>query len=291
MSITGEPDGRPMKVGVAISDVVTGLFGAVSLLAGLLGGSAGRPGAEAGQGQRIDVSLLQSTLAVLVNQAQNALVTGAAPAPARQRPPQHRPVRDVRDRRRRDRDRRSGASGSGPGSGRRSGCRRLATDARFATNGDRVEQPRRADPDPRRRGSPTEPTRTGSRASRTPGSPPGPILDLPAAFASPQAHGLGTRRRSSIRASARRPGRIPFGRPRPRDPDAAAAPRRAHHGRPRRGRLRRARRSGLRERGVDLRVVPLDARDGRAGTPRWPACDDHCGRATGADVQADPDPG
>ena len=36
MSITGEPDGRPLKVGVAISDVVSGLFGAVSLLAGLL---------------------------------------------------------------------------------------------------------------------------------------------------------------------------------------------------------------------------------------------------------------
>ena len=42
MSITGEPDGRPMKVGVAISDVVSGLFGAVSLLAGLLGRERGR---------------------------------------------------------------------------------------------------------------------------------------------------------------------------------------------------------------------------------------------------------
>src|SRR6185295_17618405 len=63
MSITGEPDGRPMKVGVAISDVVSGLFGAVAVLAGLLSrerGSGARP-----TGQRIDVSLLQSTLAVL----------------------------------------------------------------------------------------------------------------------------------------------------------------------------------------------------------------------------------
>jgi crotonobetainyl-CoA:carnitine CoA-transferase CaiB-like acyl-CoA transferase len=81
MSITGEPDGRPMKVGVAISDVVSGLFGAVAVMAGLLArerreGVRGT-GALAG-GQRIDVSLLQSTLAVLVNQAQNALVTGAA---------------------------------------------------------------------------------------------------------------------------------------------------------------------------------------------------------------------
>lgn len=77
MSITGEraaDGGRPMKVGVAISDVVTGLFAAVSILAGLLGRERGTA-----PGQRIDVSLLESTLAVLVNQAQNAFTTGQAP--------------------------------------------------------------------------------------------------------------------------------------------------------------------------------------------------------------------
>lgn len=77
MSITGAPDaegGSATKVGVAISDVVTGLFGAVSVLAGLLGRARG-----AAPGQRIDVSLLESTLAVLVNQAQNAFVSGRAP--------------------------------------------------------------------------------------------------------------------------------------------------------------------------------------------------------------------
>ncbi len=68
----------PTKVGVAITDVVTGLFGAVSILAGLVG--RGRTAAIDGAGgQRIDVSLLESTLAVLVNQAQNAFVTGEAP--------------------------------------------------------------------------------------------------------------------------------------------------------------------------------------------------------------------
>jgi crotonobetainyl-CoA:carnitine CoA-transferase CaiB-like acyl-CoA transferase len=81
MSITGFPDadgGEPTKVGVAIADVVTGLFGAVSALAALLGRErAGGP--TVGGGQRIDVSLLESTLAVLVNQAQNAFVTGRAP--------------------------------------------------------------------------------------------------------------------------------------------------------------------------------------------------------------------
>jgi glutaryl-CoA transferase len=72
MSITGAPDadgGGPTKVGVAISDIVTGLFGAIGVLAAL----------RSGVGQRIDVSLLESTLAVLINQAQNAFVSGTAP--------------------------------------------------------------------------------------------------------------------------------------------------------------------------------------------------------------------
>jgi crotonobetainyl-CoA:carnitine CoA-transferase CaiB-like acyl-CoA transferase len=72
MSITGFPDeegGRPTKVGVAISDIATGLFGAIGVLAALRGG----------HGQRVDVSLLESTLALLINQAQNAFVTGTPP--------------------------------------------------------------------------------------------------------------------------------------------------------------------------------------------------------------------
>jgi crotonobetainyl-CoA:carnitine CoA-transferase CaiB-like acyl-CoA transferase len=81
MSITGQPDaegGHPVKVGVAITDVVTGLFAAVSILGALLGRE--RAGLRTGsRGQRIDVSLLESTLVLLVNQAQNAFVTGRAP--------------------------------------------------------------------------------------------------------------------------------------------------------------------------------------------------------------------
>jgi crotonobetainyl-CoA:carnitine CoA-transferase CaiB-like acyl-CoA transferase len=81
MSITGQPDdegGRPVKVGVAISDIATGLFGAVGILAALVGRERALAVTGA-RGQRIDVSLLESTLAVLVNQAQNAFVTGEAP--------------------------------------------------------------------------------------------------------------------------------------------------------------------------------------------------------------------
>ena len=82
MSITGAADadgGAPTKVGVAISDVVTGMLGAVSVLAGLLARGSGAGGSAPGAGQRIDISLLGATLATLVNQAQNAFVTGVAP--------------------------------------------------------------------------------------------------------------------------------------------------------------------------------------------------------------------
>ena len=78
MSITGDADtdgGHPTKVGVAISDVVAGLFATIGILAALL---ARRPEGPV-RGQRIDVSLLASTLAVLVNQAQNAFTTGTSP--------------------------------------------------------------------------------------------------------------------------------------------------------------------------------------------------------------------
>ena len=70
MSITGEPDGEPQKVGVAIVDVVAGLFASVGILAAL------RHRDRTGQGQRVEVDLLSSLLAALVNQA--SAYTGAA---------------------------------------------------------------------------------------------------------------------------------------------------------------------------------------------------------------------
>jgi CoA:oxalate CoA-transferase len=69
MSITGAEDGPPYKVGVALVDVLAGLHAAAGILAGLHGG----------EGARIEVPLLDSGLAGLVNVAQNALVTGADP--------------------------------------------------------------------------------------------------------------------------------------------------------------------------------------------------------------------
>jgi crotonobetainyl-CoA:carnitine CoA-transferase CaiB-like acyl-CoA transferase len=70
MSITGEPDGPPMKVGVALIDVLCGLQAATGILAAL------HARARTGEGRRIEVSLLDSALAGLVNVAQAVLSTG-----------------------------------------------------------------------------------------------------------------------------------------------------------------------------------------------------------------------
>ena len=73
MSITGDPDGAPQKVGVALSDVMTGLYGVIGTLAAL----AERD--RSGRGQHVDVALLDVTLATLANQAANWVVSGVNP--------------------------------------------------------------------------------------------------------------------------------------------------------------------------------------------------------------------
>lgn len=70
MAITGEPDGAPMKVGVALSDVMTGLHAAIGILAAL------HKRKETGSGEHIDVALLDCTLASLTNLAQFYLTSG-----------------------------------------------------------------------------------------------------------------------------------------------------------------------------------------------------------------------
>ncbi|KPD14024.1 CaiB/BaiF CoA-transferase family protein [Phaeobacter sp. 11ANDIMAR09] len=73
MSITGDPEGQPQKVGVAITDVVTGLYGTIGILAAV------EQRHSTGRGQHIDMSLLDCATAVLANQAMNYLVTGDSP--------------------------------------------------------------------------------------------------------------------------------------------------------------------------------------------------------------------
>lgn len=73
MSITGEADGPPVKVGVAVIDVLTGLHAAVGILAAL------QERGRSGLGQHLDVALFDVALASLINQAQSFLVTGVTP--------------------------------------------------------------------------------------------------------------------------------------------------------------------------------------------------------------------
>ena len=73
MDLTGEPDGAPQKVGVAWVDVFTGLYGVIGIQAAL----AER--ARSGQGQHVDLSLLDCGVGVLANQASNYLLGDAAP--------------------------------------------------------------------------------------------------------------------------------------------------------------------------------------------------------------------
>jgi formyl-CoA transferase len=70
MAITGDVDGEPMKVGVAIVDVTTGLFTAVAVCAAL------REREVSGKGQRVDANLYASAISWLVNVASNHLVSG-----------------------------------------------------------------------------------------------------------------------------------------------------------------------------------------------------------------------
>lgn len=73
MSITGEADGPPVKVGVAINDVMSGMYTAVALLSAL------RHRDATGRGQFIDISLLDAQVAWLYNQGLNYLASGEAP--------------------------------------------------------------------------------------------------------------------------------------------------------------------------------------------------------------------
>jgi crotonobetainyl-CoA:carnitine CoA-transferase CaiB-like acyl-CoA transferase len=73
MSVTGSADGEPQKVGVALVDVIAGLFAAVGVLAAL------RHRDSTGEGQRVEVDLLSALLAALVNQASGYTIAGVVP--------------------------------------------------------------------------------------------------------------------------------------------------------------------------------------------------------------------
>ncbi|MBU6443599.1 MAG: CoA transferase [Alphaproteobacteria bacterium] len=136
MSVTGQPDGapgaEPMKVGVAVSDVFTGLYATIAIQAALIHQS------RTGEGQQIDMALFDCQAAAMVNQAMNYLAGGMVPGRLGNAHPNIVPYQVFR-----------AADGhlilavANDGQFRRfcagAGLDGLATDPRFATNGGRVE--------------------------------------------------------------------------------------------------------------------------------------------------------
>lgn len=88
MSITGEPEGRPTKVGVAWIDILTGMTSTIGILAAL------HEKKLSGKGQHIDVSLFDVGIASLANIAQSYLATGIAPGRIGNAHPQVAPYQD-----------------------------------------------------------------------------------------------------------------------------------------------------------------------------------------------------
>jgi crotonobetainyl-CoA:carnitine CoA-transferase CaiB-like acyl-CoA transferase len=201
MSITGGTDddgGGPTKVGVAIADVVTGLQAAVAILAALVGrdgdrrrdgasGSGRDAGVAGGAGQRIDISLLGSTLAVLINQAQNAFVGGESPGRLGNAHPNIVPYETF--------ETADGAIAVAVGSERQwprfcraVGLPALADEPRFASNGDRVANRAELIPTLAARFA-ERPSADWLAALDAAEIPAGPINDIAAAFDSPWAAG------------------------------------------------------------------------------------------------------
>jgi crotonobetainyl-CoA:carnitine CoA-transferase CaiB-like acyl-CoA transferase len=174
MSITGPADGEPAKVGVAVVDVIAGLGAAVAILAAL------RARDRDGRGQRIEIDLLSSALAALVNQASGYLNAGAVPGRLGNTHPSIEPFATYRAA---DGELMICAGNDAQFSALAAalGAPELATDARFASNASRVEH--RAE---LRRLLEERLARDGVSAwtarLRETGVPAGPVNDIAGAF-------------------------------------------------------------------------------------------------------------
>jgi crotonobetainyl-CoA:carnitine CoA-transferase CaiB-like acyl-CoA transferase len=133
MSITGEPDGPPEKVGVAITDITTGLYATIGILAALSHRD------RSGEGQHIDMALFDAQVAALANQSMNYLVSGAPPQRLGNAHPNIVPYQTFRTR---DGDIIVAVGNDGQFARlcEAAGCPELAADARFSTNAARVAQ-------------------------------------------------------------------------------------------------------------------------------------------------------
>jgi crotonobetainyl-CoA:carnitine CoA-transferase CaiB-like acyl-CoA transferase len=131
MSVTGDPAGEPMKVGVALVDVLAGLFATVGILVAL------RAREETGEGQLVEVDLYSALLAAMVNQGAAYTIAGVVPERLGNRHPSISPYEVYPTA--------EGELVLAVGNDRQFaalceelGAAELATDARFATNPDRV---------------------------------------------------------------------------------------------------------------------------------------------------------
>lgn len=184
MSVTGEPDGQPQKVGVAVTDIFTGVYAATAILAAL------HQRGTTGMGQHIDMALLDVATAIMANQSMNYLTTGKAPGKMGNAHPNLAPyaVFDCAD----------GwiIIATGNDSQYRKLCdllglAALGTAPEFATNADRVTN-RVAMTEALTRATSQRTKADLLAACETAGVPAGPINDLAEVFADPQvvARGL-----------------------------------------------------------------------------------------------------
>jgi crotonobetainyl-CoA:carnitine CoA-transferase CaiB-like acyl-CoA transferase len=185
MSVTGERDGAPQKAGVAISDVMTGLYAAAAILAAL----AHRE--RSGRGQHLDLALYDVMLATLANMTTNYLTTGRAPGRSGNAHPNIVPyqVFDAAD----------GALVVAVGNDAQYvrfceviGAPALGRDARYARNADRVRNRDELVPQLAERVR-LRPVADWISALDAAGVPCGPINDLAQAFADPQVAARGLR--------------------------------------------------------------------------------------------------
>ena len=184
MSVTGTPEGQPQKVGIAVADILTGVYATTAILAAL------HQRGQTGVGQHIDMALMDVTVALMANQSMNYLASGRAPVKLGNAHPNLAPyaVFDCAD----------GwvilATGNDAQYRRLCGLLgldALATDPAYATNADRLAN-RAALTD-----AITAATRLRTKADllaacEAQGVPAGPINDLAEVFADPQvlARGL-----------------------------------------------------------------------------------------------------
>jgi crotonobetainyl-CoA:carnitine CoA-transferase CaiB-like acyl-CoA transferase len=189
MSITGErddlPGGGPQKAGIPIADIMTGMYATVAVCAALAKREHG------GGGQQLDLALFDVQAAVLANQAANYLATGESPGRLGNAHPNIVPYQTFRT-----------ADGDmilacGNDNLFRkfcavAGCEELAGDARFATNGKRVQN--RAELTKLLAGILRQrTTRDWVEALEAAGVPNGPINTIAQVFAEPQAVARGLR--------------------------------------------------------------------------------------------------